>query len=291
MFAGEDRTYVEEIVAPLKAAGIRVFYDSDYLAETWGENLVEYFDGVYRKRSRFAMLFVSQHYAEKMWPRLERRSALARAMEEKAAYVLPVRLDDSEIDGLLPTVGIVDARRLGIDKIVEAALRKFSGHPVSGPSAVTHAPRSEPERQLLLIDKPDGWEYLYFASELLRLRESVEEKYRDYMVRAGAKTGPRVRDEDIPHFLQTATGNASRLAGSLDHVMGAEAQERAFGAPGHPGDPAWIEHLAKSWNGVYEGFLDWAAECAGQVWATPGTTSSMRSLTTLINRSVPTALS
>lgn len=168
---GEDRSFVEEIVAPLKAAGLKVFYDSDYLAETWGENLVEYFDAVHRKRSRFAMLFVSRHYADKMWPRVERRSALARAMEQRSAYVLPVRLDDAEIDGLLPTVGLVDARRLGIDKIVAAALRKFSGESGCVAVAITKAPRSEPERRLLLLDKPDGWKYLYFASELLRLRD------------------------------------------------------------------------------------------------------------------------
>lgn len=76
-FAGEDRQYVEDVAAALKAAGItKLFLDSDYLAESWGEDLVEYFDGVFRKRSRYAILFVSRHYAEKEWPRQERRSAL-----------------------------------------------------------------------------------------------------------------------------------------------------------------------------------------------------------------------
>ena len=36
-FAGEDREFVEEVVAQLKQAGLRVFYDSDYVAEMWGE--------------------------------------------------------------------------------------------------------------------------------------------------------------------------------------------------------------------------------------------------------------
>jgi hypothetical protein len=91
-FAGEDRTYVEDVASALKSVGLKVFYDADFLAETWGEDLVELFEAVYRIRSRFVVMFVSRHYAEKEWTRHERRSALARAMQEKSAYVLPVRL-------------------------------------------------------------------------------------------------------------------------------------------------------------------------------------------------------
>ena len=74
-FAGEDREFVEEVVEPLKRSGIRVFYDSDYLADMWGEDMVEYFDDVYRVNARFAIMFVSRFYADKMWTRHERRSA------------------------------------------------------------------------------------------------------------------------------------------------------------------------------------------------------------------------
>jgi hypothetical protein len=114
-FVGEEREYVEDVASALKAAGVTVFLDSDYLADTWGEDLVEFFEGNYRVRSRFAMLFLSRHYAENMWPREERRNALARAIEQRGAYVLPVRLDGTEIPGLRPTVGYLDTRRIGIE--------------------------------------------------------------------------------------------------------------------------------------------------------------------------------
>lgn len=91
----------------------------------------------------------------------------------------------------------------------------------------------------------------------------MENKYRDNQVQAAASTAASVRDEDMPFFLKTSTSKALRLAGSLGRVMSQEAQERAFGAPGVPGDPAWIEHLARSWNGRYGGFLDWSAELRG----------------------------
>ncbi len=49
-------------------------------------------------------MFVSKEYAEKEWPRHERRSALARALRERREYVLPVRFDDTVLPGLDPDV-------------------------------------------------------------------------------------------------------------------------------------------------------------------------------------------
>ena len=103
-FAGEDRELVEEIVSRLKGAGIHVFFDTDYQADMWGEDLVEYLDQVYRVKVRYTIMFISRFYAEKMWTRHERRSALARALEQRSAYILPVRLDSTALDGLRPTM-------------------------------------------------------------------------------------------------------------------------------------------------------------------------------------------
>jgi hypothetical protein len=52
-------------------------------------------------------MFISKHYVEKMWTRHERRAALARALQERKDYVLPARFDDSEVPGILPTVGYI----------------------------------------------------------------------------------------------------------------------------------------------------------------------------------------
>src|SRR5215831_9709039 len=125
-FAGEDREFVEEVVAQLKKAGLRVFYDSDHAAEMWGEDLIEYLDDIYRMKARYAMVFISHSYAGKMWTRHERRSALARALEQTTPYVLPVRLDDTVLKGFRPTVGYLDARKLGLSGIVRVALTKLA---------------------------------------------------------------------------------------------------------------------------------------------------------------------
>jgi hypothetical protein len=257
-FAGEDREYVESVVAPLKVAGVRVFYDADFMAETWGEDLIEYFDNIYRKTSRYAVIFISRHYAEKMWTRHERRSALARGLTERAAYVLPVRLDDSELDGLRPTVGYIDARHVGVDGIVSAVQKKLSGSSPVSTTAVTRVPRTEVEQQQVLLARPPGWEYLYFAGELLRGQLGLEDKYRDHSLRYASRSGQAVRREELADYISRGMGDIQRITKSLEQLLNRSVQDRAFGAPGEAGDPDRIRHLADRLTSSYSDSLDWA---------------------------------
>jgi hypothetical protein len=263
-FAGADREFVEEVVERLKPDGLRVFYDADFEVEMWGEDLIEFFDKVYRVQSRYAVVFVSRHYADRMWARHERRSALARGLEQATPYVLPVRLDDTELEGLRSTVGYLDARRLGLDGIVAATRKKLSLSGASGPSFITRTPRSEAERQLVLAEQPPGWEYLYLAGHLLHERELIEPKFRDFEVGYAAPAGRSILDPlEFVEFLQLHMNEALRITRAQEQVMSQDAQQRAFGAPGEPGDPERIAHLARLWNSLYEGFLDWSATLRG----------------------------
>ena len=108
-FAGEDRAYVEKVAAALYALGIRVFYDRYEQVDLWGKDLYTHLDDVYRKRASFCVVFISRHYADKVWTNHERKSAQARAFEEKSEYILPVRFDDTEVPGMLPTIGYINA--------------------------------------------------------------------------------------------------------------------------------------------------------------------------------------
>ncbi|MGA8307871.1 MAG: TIR domain-containing protein, partial [Candidatus Acidiferrales bacterium] len=107
-FAGEDRSYVERTARALKRRGIRTFYDKYEVAALWGKDLYEHLDSIYRKRSKYTVMFISKHYATKLWTNHERKSAQARAFEESKEYILPARFDDTEVPGLLATVGYID---------------------------------------------------------------------------------------------------------------------------------------------------------------------------------------
>lgn len=53
-------------------------------------------------------MFLSEHYARKLWANHERASAQAQAFRDASAYILPVRVDGTEIPGILETVGYMD---------------------------------------------------------------------------------------------------------------------------------------------------------------------------------------
>lgn len=107
-FAGEDRDYVEHLAKELLERGIRVFYDRYEQIELWGKDLYTHLDDVYRHSARYCVMFVSKHYAEKLWTNHERKSAQVRALKENTEYVLPARFDDTVIPGLRETVGYID---------------------------------------------------------------------------------------------------------------------------------------------------------------------------------------
>lgn len=108
-FAGEDREYVEIVAEILHAIGLKVFYDRYEEVDMWGKNLYTHLDDVYRKKSRYCVMFVSKYYKEKLWTNHERQSAQARAFNQSEEYILPIKIDETEIPGLLPTIGYIKA--------------------------------------------------------------------------------------------------------------------------------------------------------------------------------------
>src|SRR5437762_8536234 len=114
-FAGEDRAVVEELVAMLTEKGVRVFYDTYEKAALWGKDLYQHLQNVYRDRAHYCVVIVSAAYAKKLWTRHELKQAQARAFKENSEYILPVRLDDTEIPGLNATTGYIDLRKHTVD--------------------------------------------------------------------------------------------------------------------------------------------------------------------------------
>ena len=126
-FAGEDRKHAKELADLLKTNGYSCFYDENELANLWGKNLYDYLSLVYKDRARYCVMFLSKHYERKLWTNHERQNAQARAFKENREYILPVRLDDTEIPGIPPTIGYLDLREISIEKVYEALDKKLSG--------------------------------------------------------------------------------------------------------------------------------------------------------------------
>lgn len=127
-FAGTERGLAEELANRVREEGFEVFYDGFYPEQLWGKDLPSFFDRIYRKLSRFCVMFVSREYAERMWTTHERQSAQARALQERGhEYILPIRVDDTDLDGLPPTIGYVSLKEYSLEKIAELLVKKLKG--------------------------------------------------------------------------------------------------------------------------------------------------------------------
>jgi hypothetical protein len=259
-FAGEDRELVRDVVTELKGHDVNVFFDEDSTAEMWGENLVDFLHAIYSRRARYAVLFVSRHYVAKKWTTYERKAAQDRAFQQSAPYILPVRIDDSELPGLLSTIGYVDAEFAGARGIVEAVLRKLGNQaPVRAPKFDGRAPRTPEAVAVVLSERPPGWEFLLYGGILHRGIAELEGKYRDHVIEFASHNGQVIAENDGLSWLGNKLTSVSRIVANLDRVLSDNAQTAAFGRPGESGDPERIIHLADRLTGIYGELLDWAA--------------------------------
>ncbi len=124
-FAGEQRAYVSEVAEAVRRKGIKVFYDEFEKVRLWGKNLQVYLEEIYREKAKLCVIFLSEDYIRKAWPRHEGESALARALEEPGEYILPVRFDDAKLPGLIPTIGHLDARQLTPEQLADMIEEKL----------------------------------------------------------------------------------------------------------------------------------------------------------------------
>ncbi|MSP13032.1 MAG: toll/interleukin-1 receptor domain-containing protein [Chloroflexi bacterium] len=126
-FAGPERDYARAIHDIAAANGLHVFLDEEFQHEIWGKNLVEYLDSTYRERGGYVLVLISAAYRERAFTRVERRAAFDRMIREASEYLLPVKVDDSWIDGLPTSTAYLDLRVHGVLGVCEVLVRKIRG--------------------------------------------------------------------------------------------------------------------------------------------------------------------
>ncbi|KAF5416619.1 MAG: HEAT repeat-containing taxis proteinF [Candidatus Methanogaster sp.] len=125
-FAGEDREYARGLAVLLESRNISFFYDEQEQVDLWGKNLYQHLQSVYRDKAQFCVVFLSHAYAQKLWTRHELESAQARAFRENKEYILPVKIDDTEIPGINETIGYIDLRLVSLEEIANMLVKKLS---------------------------------------------------------------------------------------------------------------------------------------------------------------------
>lgn len=241
-FAGEDRPYVDEVARHLSELGVSRFYDTDEQAELWGKNLVEHLDQIYRHDSRFCVMFVSEHYARKMWTKHERQSAFDRALVSDTEYVLPVRFDDTELPALRAGTGYLDLRGRTPRELAEMIATKV-GVPVAPPQS--------------------GWEYQLFSDTVAMNMEKLKDKKLSHELAFAPNVRTQTTDTDALDYFRARSRVFDEIINSVEDVLSPGRQQWAFGPAGKPGDSDRIRHLAAAFLKVYENLLDWAADLRG----------------------------
>lgn len=257
-FAGEDRDFVEAVVSLVKAAGFKVFYDEDQKYEFWGQDLTEYFPDVYEHRARFAVMFISRFYAAKPWTRLERRSVLARALNEAQSYLLPVRLDSTKLPGVRESIGYLDGLAETPAGIAQAISVKLGSPSSDGTRRFNgRVPRTPAELAILLGERPAAWEYMLLSYYLREKTRALEKRYIDHRLGFAIPQG-FLPSSDLTSTLSRESAMIRSTASMLESLLSGPAQEEATGRPGEDGDPGLIEDLADRIVMLYAHLLDWS---------------------------------
>jgi hypothetical protein len=124
-FAGEDRPKARELAGLLKNSRLEVFYDEWGQANMWGKPLEIHLDEIYRFRAKFCILFVSKHYTKSGWTSHEFTCALSAARERRTEYILPLRVDDTDLPGLPSGIGALDLRSVSMAQVADRASEKL----------------------------------------------------------------------------------------------------------------------------------------------------------------------
>jgi hypothetical protein len=141
-FAGEDREYAEKLARKLKRTGVSFFYDKYEQANLWGNDLYVHLQDVYARRSRFCVVFISRNYKRKFWTRHELRSAQEKALRRHKAYILPVRIDDTQIPGLFANTSYLDLRVVKVEGVFKSLIAKLGKSPGNGSVPKVPVPRN-----------------------------------------------------------------------------------------------------------------------------------------------------
>jgi NTP pyrophosphatase (non-canonical NTP hydrolase) len=226
-FAGEDRPQAEELASALQKLAIRVFYDRDEKADLWGKDLYAYLTDLYRNRARFCIMLISEHYASKLWTTQERRAMQEHALRQDGEYILPIRLDDTEIPGLLSTTAylcwppetagsIADAVQLKLNQIAHSAAGPQAGS-IGGAKRTTKHALTIQQFQLSLdgmygkANRGQSVEYTFgylsqtvgYLSKAVSQREATEQDFIrpiSWLVATASKVGTDVQDAFISRY-------------------------------------------------------------------------------------------
>ncbi len=101
-FANEDLAIAQAIAGELKRLHIKPYLYTEEITLT--SNLTANTWNVYTQESRFVLVVISKDYKEKKWASLEWDAIQTVHRPKGIPYMIPLRIDDTELPGLHPDI-------------------------------------------------------------------------------------------------------------------------------------------------------------------------------------------
>lgn len=127
-FASEECNLAEKLAELLKNKGIKVYFNKYNQAQDWGKNIYQVFQSIFRDKARYCIVFLSKAYREKAWTNHELEQIQARAFKEHSEYILPLRVDDTDIPGINQTTCYISLRYFTLEQVADIFEQKLRGN-------------------------------------------------------------------------------------------------------------------------------------------------------------------
>ncbi|MFD4643519.1 toll/interleukin-1 receptor domain-containing protein [Lentzea sp. NPDC058436] len=263
-FAEQDRDRVLPIVRRLEELGVAVYYDDDQVVARWGTDLVEHIAETLTHKVRYVLMFASRNYVDRGLVRHQRRTAQARALVQQNEFLLPIRIDDTEVPGLLPSIGYLDLRKHDNEVIAQSVVQKLAQHRAE---FTPTTPITAKSVAALAREKPKGWEYLLYATVVAQGLAELQPKYREHFLRYSPRNGTVEHGNGIGLIRDRNVLLSEIIKVAVESVFTPETQEAAFGRVGEAGDADRIVHLGELFVRTFDEILEWARGIHGTSYA------------------------
>ncbi len=127
-YATEDERYVGRVIKLLKDLyHLDVFFAPEEQRKMIGEDLLVYLNRVYKDECHYIVIFISEQYLTKEYPRQEAAIIKLRQMVEDYRFIIPVIFGDAKLDWLSDDVVYMSG-----DKATESEIAYYISEKVKG---------------------------------------------------------------------------------------------------------------------------------------------------------------
>ena len=152
-FPGEQRAYVAQVANALaeRLGREQVFYDEWYTAELARPNLNKYLQDLYHQQAELIVPFLCADYERKEWCGLELRAILDLLKQRQDQAIMPLRFDDSSVDGFLSIDGYIDLRQYTPEQTAAFILQRITPREQTTPTQLLSTPTAYPPSKVVSL--------------------------------------------------------------------------------------------------------------------------------------------